>query len=66
MSPPRTVSRVIEDLIYVVICRMFMLESCACFSKAWIDVSGCLVKDIDEQLLEVWYMCICDVVAVGG
>ena len=66
MSPPETVSRVIEDPIHAVIYIMFMLGSCAFFSKTWIDVSGSSAKDVHGQLLGVWRMCSYDVVAVGG
>lgn len=46
MSPPETVSRVIEDPIHAVIYIAFMLGSCAFFSKTWIDVSGSSAKDV--------------------
>ncbi|XP_062521026.1 protein transport protein Sec61 subunit alpha [Corticium candelabrum] len=52
MSPPETVSRVIEDPIHAVIYIMFMLGSCAFFSKTWIDVSGSSAKDVAKQLKE--------------
>jgi protein transport protein SEC61 subunit alpha len=48
MSPPETVSHVIEDPVHAVIYIAFMLGSCAFFSKTWIDVSGSSAKDASE------------------
>jgi protein transport protein SEC61 subunit alpha len=52
MSPPETVSHVIEDPVHAVIYIAFMLGSCAFFSKTWIDVSGSSAKDVAKQLKE--------------
>lgn len=46
MSPPETVSHIIEDPIHAVLYIVFMLGSCAFFSKTWIDVSGSSAKDV--------------------
>lgn len=52
MSPPETVSHIIEDPIHAVLYIVFMLGSCAFFSKTWIDVSGSSAKDVAKQLKE--------------
>lgn len=52
MSPPETLSHVIEDPIHAVIYIVFMLGTCAFFSKTWIDVSGSSAKDVAKQLKE--------------
>ena len=46
MSPPETVSHIIQDPIHAVLYIIFMLGSCAFFSKTWIDVSGSSAKDV--------------------
>jgi len=46
MSPPETVGHIIEDPIHAVMYIIFMLGSCAFFSKTWIDVSGSSAKDV--------------------
>lgn len=52
MSPPETVGHIIEDPIHAVMYIIFMLGSCAFFSKTWIDVSGSSAKDVAKQLKE--------------
>ncbi|RCN50461.1 preprotein translocase, SecY subunit [Ancylostoma caninum] len=52
LSPPDTLSHVLEDPIHCVIYIIFMLGSCAFFSKTWIDVSGSSAKDVAKQLKE--------------
>ena len=52
MSPPETLSHVIQDPIHAVVYIIFMLGSCAFFSKTWIDVSGSSAKDVAKQLKE--------------
>jgi protein transport protein SEC61 subunit alpha len=52
MSPPETLSHVIQDPIHAVVYIVFMLGSCAFFSKTWIDVSGSSAKDVAKQLKE--------------
>ena len=44
LSPPETISHIITDPIHAVIYIIFMLGSCAFFSKTWIDVSGSSAK----------------------
>jgi len=50
LSPPETISHIITDPIHAVIYIVFMLGSCAFFSKTWIDVSGSSAKDVARQL----------------
>ena len=50
MSPPETVGHIIEDPIHAVMYIIFMLGSCAFFSKTWIDVSGSSAKDVSIYL----------------
>ena len=45
-SPPETLSHVLEDPIHAILYIVFMLGSCAFFSKTWIDVSGSSAKDV--------------------
>ncbi|KAL9971537.1 hypothetical protein ACROYT_G017711 [Oculina patagonica] len=52
MSPPETVGHIIEDPIHAMMYIIFMLGSCAFFSKTWIDVSGSSAKDVAKQLKE--------------
>ncbi|XP_068702642.1 protein transport protein Sec61 subunit alpha [Montipora capricornis] len=52
MSPPETVGHIIEDPVHAVMYIIFMLGSCAFFSKTWIDVSGSSAKDVAKQLKE--------------
>ncbi|XP_065188445.1 protein transport protein Sec61 subunit alpha-like [Sycon ciliatum] len=50
LSPPETISHIIEDPVHAVLYIAFMLGSCAYFSKTWIDVSGSSAKDVAKQL----------------
>ncbi|VBB31138.1 unnamed protein product [Acanthocheilonema viteae] len=52
LSPPETLAHVIEDPMHCVVYIVFMLGSCAFFSKTWIDVSGSSAKDVAKQLKE--------------
>ncbi|VDK42960.1 unnamed protein product [Anisakis simplex] len=52
LSPPETLAHVMEDPIHCIIYIVFMLGSCAFFSKTWIDVSGSSAKDVAKQLKE--------------
>ncbi len=56
LSPPETLSRIRDDPIHAVIYVVFMLTSCAFFSKTWIDVSGSSAKDVSVC---VWVWCVC-------
>ena len=48
LSPPETFSHISEDPLHAVIYVVFMLTSCALFSKTWIDVSGSSAKDVSS------------------
>lgn len=52
LSPPESLSHILEDPIHCIIYIVFMLGSCALFSKTWIDVSGSSAKDVAKQLKE--------------
>merc|ERR1712027_301983 len=50
LSPPETFSHLLIDPIHAILYIIFMLGSCAFFSKTWIDVSGSSAKDVAKQL----------------
>ncbi|TMS39192.1 hypothetical protein L596_005757 [Steinernema carpocapsae] len=52
LSPPESFGHILEDPIHCIIYIVFMLGSCAFFSKSWIDVSGSSAKDVAKQLKE--------------
>jgi len=52
MSPPRTWAKISGDPLHFTLYLVFMLGSCAWFSKMWIDVSGTSAKDVAKQLKE--------------
>merc|ERR1712121_203251 len=52
LSPPETLSAILTDPIHAILYIVFMLGSCAFFSKTWIDVSGSSAKDVAKQLRE--------------
>uniref|UniRef100_A0A8C4XQD7 SEC61 translocon subunit alpha 1 n=1 Tax=Falco tinnunculus TaxID=100819 RepID=A0A8C4XQD7_FALTI len=52
LSPPESFSSVLEDPVHAVVYIVFMLGSCAFFSKTWIEVSGSSAKDVAKQLKE--------------
>jgi len=51
-SPPENFQSMIDDPIHAILYIIFMLGSCAFFSKTWIDVSGSSAKDVAKQLKE--------------
>ena len=53
LSPPETLGHIAEDPIHAVLYIVFMLGSCAFFSKTWIDVSGSSAKDVSSVLGKV-------------
>ena len=57
LSPPESINRIITDPVHAVFYIVFMLGSCAFFSKTWIDVSGSSAKDVSCV-----HVCVC----VGG
>lgn len=50
ISPPHTLAELVTDPIHTVIYLVFILSSCAIFSKTWIEVSGASPKDVAKQL----------------
>ena len=46
LSPPESAGHILEDPIHAILYIIFMLGSCAFFSKTWIDVSGSSAKDV--------------------
>lgn len=53
LSPPETLAHVAEDPIHAILYIIFMLGSCAFFSKTWIEVSGSSAKDVSN-----YYSCL--------
>lgn len=52
ISPPQSFTELFRDPIHAVFYLVFILSSCALFSKTWIEVSGQSPKDVAKQLLE--------------
>jgi len=52
ISPPGGLRDMAVDPIHAIIYIVFVLASCALFSKTWIDVSGSSAKDVAKQLKE--------------
>jgi protein transport protein SEC61 subunit alpha len=50
ISPPHTLAEIATDPVHAVIYFLFILASCALFSKTWIEVSGSSPKDVAKQL----------------
>jgi len=50
MSPPNGVTELFYDPLHTIFYIVFVLSSCAFFSKTWIDVSGQSAKDVARQL----------------
>jgi protein transport protein SEC61 subunit alpha len=50
ISPPKTVAELVRDPIHSVLYLVFILVSCALFSKTWIEVSGTSPRDVAKQL----------------
>lgn len=46
LSPPESVGHILQDPFHALLYIIFMLGSCAFFSKTWIDVSGSSAKDV--------------------
>ena len=72
LSPPESIGHIITDPVHAVFYIVFMLGSCAFFSKTWIDVSGSSAKDVSRVCACVYtwpamgqeeqscvYMCAC-------
>ncbi|KAF2367882.1 SecY/SEC61-alpha family [Trinorchestia longiramus] len=52
MSPPESLGHIVDNPFHAIVYVIFMLGSCAFFSKTWIDVSGSSAKDVAKQLKE--------------
>jgi len=50
ISPPLSMSEILSDPIHAIIYIVFVLTSCAFFSKTWIEVSGSSPRDVAKQL----------------
>lgn len=52
ISPPQSLHDILRDPIHAVIYAVFVMGSCAFFSRIWIDVSGSSAKDVVKQLVD--------------
>jgi protein transport protein SEC61 subunit alpha len=50
ISPPNSVLNMINDPLHAVTYILFILVSCAVFSRTWIEVSGSSAKDVARNL----------------
>jgi protein transport protein SEC61 subunit alpha len=50
ISPPRSFLDIWDDPIHAIFYVLFVVSSCALFSKLWIDVSGSSARDVAKQL----------------
>lgn len=50
ISPPQSMGEVLRDPLHTLLYLVFILASCALFSKTWIDVSGTSAVDVAKQL----------------
>lgn len=60
ISPPNSVMNMINDPLHAITYILFMLISCAIFSRTWIEVSGTSAKEVQKQLVDQ------KVTALGG
>jgi len=52
VSPPTSVAEIVYDPFHALFYIIFILTSCALFSKTWIEVSGSSPRDVAKQLRE--------------
>lgn len=52
MSPPLNITDALLDPIHAAVYVIFMVTTCALFSKTWIEVSGSSPRDVAKQLKE--------------
>lgn len=52
ISPPRDFNDVLRDPIHFLFYSLFVMGSCALFSRIWITISGQSAKDVCRQLQE--------------
>jgi len=50
ISPPRSMGEIVDDPIHGLFYVLFILSSCALFSRAWIEISGSSPGDVAKQL----------------
>jgi len=50
VSPPRSISEVVDNPLHAAVYLAFTLFVCAMFSKTWIEVSGSSARDVAKQL----------------
>jgi len=50
ISPPGSFMEIIGDPLHTIIYVLFVLVSCALFSKAWLEVSGQSSRDVAKQM----------------
>lgn len=50
ISPPLSLSEILADPFHAMFYIIFILTSCALFSKTWIEVSGSSAKDVAKSL----------------
>lgn len=50
ISPPYNFAEIASDPIHAIIYLIFILSTCALFSKTWIEVSGSSSRDVAKQL----------------
>lgn len=50
VSPPHSIAEILYDPIHAIVYILFILVSCALFSKTWIEVSGSSAKDVAKNL----------------
>jgi protein transport protein SEC61 subunit alpha len=49
ISPPQSISKIVKDPFHAIFYLVFILTSCALFSKTWIEVSGSSARDIAKS-----------------
>ena len=52
ISPPQSLYDIQRDPIHAFVYTIFVLSSCAFFSRIWIDVSGSSSRDVVRQLVD--------------
>ena len=52
ISPPQSFYDIQRDPIHALIYTVFVMGSCAFFSRIWIDVSGSSSKDVARQFID--------------
>jgi len=52
ISPPRDFVDILRDPFHTLFYIIFVMGSCALFSKIWIDISGSSARDVAKQLMD--------------